>query len=61
MTQGTPEIRASAQLLARYREPDNARGILELAITAIPFVVICVPETSFIWPAGHDPSSTRTR
>src|SRR4051794_41437638 len=47
MTQGIPEIRASAQLLARYREPDNARGILELAITAIPFVVIWV----LIWAA----------
>src|SRR4051794_41323584 len=47
MTQGIPEIRASAQLLARYREPDNARGILELAITAIPFVVIW----ALIWAA----------
>lgn len=47
MTQGTPEIRASAQLLARYREPDNTRGVLELAITAIPFVVIW----ALIWVA----------
>src|SRR4051794_41961067 len=47
MTQGIPEIRASAQLLARYREPDNARGVLELAITAIPFVVIW----ALIWAA----------
>src|SRR4051812_4408859 len=47
MSQGIPEIRASAQLLAHYREPDNARGILELAITAIPFVVIW----ALIWAA----------
>jgi hypothetical protein len=25
----------------------------------IPSAVIFVPETSLIWPAGHDPSSTR--
>ncbi|GMO30518.1 MULTISPECIES: fatty acid desaturase [Bradyrhizobium] len=38
MTRGTPENRASAQLLARYRAPDSARGTLELAITAVPFL-----------------------
>ncbi|MBR0954258.1 fatty acid desaturase [Bradyrhizobium canariense] len=47
MTQGTPEIRASAQLLARYREPDNARGVFELAITAIPFFIVW----ALIWAA----------
>ena len=26
-----------------------------------PVAVICAPETSLIWPAGHDPSSTRMR
>jgi omega-6 fatty acid desaturase (delta-12 desaturase) len=47
MTQGTPEIRASAQLLARYREPDSVRAALELAITAGPFLVIW----ALIWAA----------
>ncbi len=36
----TPEARALAQLLGRYREPDSVRGGFELAITAVPFVVI---------------------
>jgi len=40
MTQNTPDIRALAQLLARYREPDSARGVLELVITAVPFLAI---------------------
>jgi acyl-lipid omega-6 desaturase (Delta-12 desaturase) len=35
-----PETRALAHLLARYREPNNARGVFELAITAVPFLVI---------------------
>jgi len=35
-----PEIRALAQLLARYREPDSRRGVLELAVTAVPLLVI---------------------
>jgi acyl-lipid omega-6 desaturase (Delta-12 desaturase) len=35
-----PEARALAQLLGRYREPDSVRGGFELAITAVPFVVI---------------------
>jgi omega-6 fatty acid desaturase (delta-12 desaturase) len=47
MTQGTPEIRASAQLLARYREADSARGVLELVITAVPLCVIW----ALIWAA----------
>jgi omega-6 fatty acid desaturase (delta-12 desaturase) len=29
-----------AQLLARYRESSNARGVLELVITVVPFVII---------------------
>jgi acyl-lipid omega-6 desaturase (Delta-12 desaturase) len=29
-----------AHLLARYREPNSARGVFELVITAVPFVVI---------------------
>ena len=29
-------------MLARYREPSSARGVLELAITAVPFVLIWV-------------------
>ena len=32
--------RAFAQLLARYREPGSARGVFELVITAVPFLVI---------------------
>ena len=40
MVQSPPEARALAQLLAGYREPDSARGIFELVITAVPFLVI---------------------
>ena len=40
MSQRLPEIRALPQLLARYREPDSARGVFELVITAVPFLVI---------------------
>jgi acyl-lipid omega-6 desaturase (Delta-12 desaturase) len=40
MVQGPPDTRALAQLLARYREPDSGRGILELTITAVPFFII---------------------
>ncbi len=29
-----------ARVLARYREPNSARGVFELAVTAIPFIVI---------------------
>lgn len=47
MTERTPEIRATARMLARYREPDSARGVLELAITAVPLVIIWV----LIWAA----------
>jgi acyl-lipid omega-6 desaturase (Delta-12 desaturase) len=47
MVQNPPEIRALAQLLAGYREPNNARGLFELVITAVPFVVTWV----LIWAA----------
>ena len=40
MVQGPPEARALAQLLARYRQPNDARGIFELMSTAVPFFVI---------------------
>jgi omega-6 fatty acid desaturase (delta-12 desaturase) len=40
MTQRLPGIRALPQLLARYREPDSARGAFELLITAVPFLII---------------------
>jgi acyl-lipid omega-6 desaturase (Delta-12 desaturase) len=39
MPNGT-ETRALAQLLAGYHEPDSARGIFELVITGVPFLVI---------------------
>ena len=34
------ETRALTRLLANYREPDSARGVLELVVTAVPFLVI---------------------
>jgi omega-6 fatty acid desaturase (delta-12 desaturase) len=40
MSQGLPEIRALPRLLARYREPDSARAVFELTITAVPFLII---------------------
>jgi acyl-lipid omega-6 desaturase (Delta-12 desaturase) len=40
MIQRRPETRALAQLLAGYRESDSARGVFELVITAVPFLVI---------------------
>jgi hypothetical protein len=40
MVQSPPETRALAHLLARYREPDSLRGVFELVITAVPFLVI---------------------
>ena len=42
MSQKLPDIRALPQLLARYREPDSARAVLELVITAVPFLLIWV-------------------
>jgi omega-6 fatty acid desaturase (delta-12 desaturase) len=38
----TPDPRALAHMLARYREPNCARGVLELVITAVPFVLIWI-------------------
>jgi hypothetical protein len=38
MVQVPPETRALARLLAQYRQPNNARGIFELVITAVPFL-----------------------
>ena len=35
-----PDSRAWVQILARYREPSSARSILELLITALPFVLL---------------------
>jgi acyl-lipid omega-6 desaturase (Delta-12 desaturase) len=40
MVQSPRETRALTRLLARYREPDSARGVFELVITAVPFLVI---------------------
>jgi acyl-lipid omega-6 desaturase (Delta-12 desaturase) len=40
MVQDPTETRALAELLARYRQANNARGIFELMITAVPFFVI---------------------
>jgi acyl-lipid omega-6 desaturase (Delta-12 desaturase) len=40
MVQSPPEARALVRLLARYREPDSARAVFELTITAVPFFVI---------------------
>lgn len=37
---GPPETRALAHLLAHYREPNTARGVFELIITAVPFIAI---------------------
>src|SRR5436309_282383 len=39
---GAPASRALAHALAGYREPDSARSTFEIAITAIPFVLIWV-------------------
>ena len=38
----TPNSRALTHILARYREPSSARSVLELAITAVPFVLIWI-------------------
>jgi len=40
MLESQPETRALAQQLARYRQPDNARGVFELMFTAVPFFII---------------------
>ena len=38
----SPKLRAWKDILAGYRRPSDARGVMELAITAIPFVVLWV-------------------
>jgi acyl-lipid omega-6 desaturase (Delta-12 desaturase) len=38
----TPDSRALAQMLAPYRGPNGARGVLELVITAVPFGLIWI-------------------
>src|ERR1700739_1471544 len=40
MLESRPEARVLAQQLARYREPNNARGMFELTVTAGPFFII---------------------
>jgi acyl-lipid omega-6 desaturase (Delta-12 desaturase) len=52
MVQSQPETRALAQLLARYREPDSARGVFELLVTAVPFFVIWAV-MSIVLVGGH--------
>jgi acyl-lipid omega-6 desaturase (Delta-12 desaturase) len=47
MGTSSPETRALTHLLARYREPNSARGLFELVITAVPFLVIW----ALIWVA----------
>ena len=47
MVRSPPETRALAQLLARYREPNSARGVFELVITAVPLLVLW----ALIWVA----------
>src|SRR6185369_3832972 len=39
---GAPASRALAHALSDYREPNSARSTFEIAITAIPFVLIWV-------------------
>ncbi|GAB1715755.1 MAG: fatty acid desaturase [Nitrobacter sp.] len=43
----TSDSRALAQALARYREPDSARSVFEVVITAAPFALLWV----LIWAA----------
>jgi omega-6 fatty acid desaturase (delta-12 desaturase) len=40
MVRSPPESRSLARLLARYREPNSARSVFELVITAVPFLAI---------------------
>jgi omega-6 fatty acid desaturase (delta-12 desaturase) len=37
-----PNARALPQMLARYREPNRTRSIIELAITAVPLVLLWI-------------------
>lgn len=41
-SRGVPDSRTLIRELAPYREPSDARSVLELVITAIPFVVLWV-------------------
>ena len=52
MFESRPEARVLAQQLARYREPNNARGVFELTITAGPFFIICAV-MSVVLVHGH--------
>ena len=36
----TPDSRAWSEVLAAYREPSNARSILEIVITVSPLVLL---------------------
>ena len=47
MVLSSPDARALTHLLARYSEPNNARGVFELVITVVPFIVIW----ALIWVA----------
>ena len=40
--QALPDSRALAHILARYREPNDARSVRELVITAVPFSLIWI-------------------
>jgi acyl-lipid omega-6 desaturase (Delta-12 desaturase) len=49
MIQSPSEAHALVRLLARYREPSSARGVFELAVTAVPFAAIW----ALMWVAVH--------
>lgn len=38
----TPDLRAWSKILAAYRKPNNARGVLEILITVLPLVLLWV-------------------
>ncbi len=38
----SPDLRAWSKILAGYREPNNARGVLEILITVLPLVLLWV-------------------
>lgn len=58
MHEREPDIHTTAHprswtvTLARYRRPNSARSIIELAITAVPFVIIWVM-TLAVLDAGY--------
>ena len=47
MVQSSPDTRALTHMLARYRQPSSARGLFELVITGVPFLVFW----ALIWAA----------